>query len=164
MKSIPRFQDTHSIIFLRLVGCGDSSLSILCLLLWTWSIYTDCSSPVMIFLRNVSFFLHRKLLVFMDMQSSLFFSLRVWETKIPSLLTFPIILKWQQIVDWDTMRWSAYPRVWLFFFLLFSKDCIPPILLKHLDRDLMRFLVWVHLLMMYHQNETMKNSFSLGDQ
>ena len=46
----------------------------------------------------------------------------------------------------------------------FCADYIPPILLKPLDRGLMSVLVWVHLLMMYHQNETLKTSFGLGYQ
>ena len=38
----------------------------------------------------------------------------------------------------------------------FCIDCIPPILLKHLDWGLMSILVWVYLSIMYHENEILK--------
>ena len=89
---------THSINFLPWnstfgVGCRNSFLSIHCLLQWKLSWNIHFSSPVMIFLRNKSFLCLERRLVTIDMQSSLFFSLGVWGTQTPSLLTFLILIK-----------------------------------------------------------------------
>ena len=56
-------------------------------------------SLVMMFLRKESFLCLERRLVTIDMWYSLFFSLSVWRNQMPSLLTFPIFIKWQQIVD-----------------------------------------------------------------
>ena len=66
----------------------------------------------MIFLRNVSLFCFERRLVAVDMRSSSLFSLRVWGSQMPSLLTFPIFFKWQQIVNW----------IFIFFFLTCLKQ------------------------------------------
>ena len=55
------------------------------------------------FLRNCSFLCLKKRLVAIDIWSSLFSSLRVWRRQTPSLLTFPLIFKWLQNVDWDVL-------------------------------------------------------------
>ena len=107
----------------------------------------------MIFLRNRLFLYLEKSLVTMDMQSSLFISLRVWGTQTPSLFAFSIFFKWQKIVDWDVFRSSAN------FQVLFS--CISLIFLKHFDQDLMSILVWVHLSLTYLWNILWKHVLDL---
>ena len=57
-------------------------------------IKTSFSSPVMIVLRNGLVFSFERRLVAMDMQSSLYFSIKIWGSQTPSLLTFLIFLKW----------------------------------------------------------------------
>ena len=94
-------------------------------------------------LEKKSFLYHERKLVAMDIQSFLFFSLRVWGTQILRLLTFPFFFKWWQTVDWDVLRSSANSQLLL-------------------SRGLMRVQVWVHLLMTYHQNETLKTHFAHG--
>ena len=99
----------HKFSFMKLclwLGCGESFLSLNCLLCWTLS-------PVMIFLGNGSFLCHERRLVVMDWRFSLFFSLRVWGTQTPSFLNFPIVFKWRQIVSWNVLKSSAYSRVFM---------------------------------------------------
>ena len=67
----------------------------------------------MIFLWNGWFLCLERRLVTMNMQSSLFFSLRVWRTQTPSLLMFPTFFKWWQIVDWSVLKSSAKSQVFL---------------------------------------------------
>ena len=67
--------------------------------------------PVMIVLRNGSFLCLERKFVVMNMLSSLFFSLKVWESQMSSLLTFPIFFKWRQGVDCDVLRSSADSRI-----------------------------------------------------
>ena len=76
-------------------------------------------------------------------------------SQTPSLLTFPVSFKWQQIVDRDVLKSSAN-------LLLFRVLC--SILLKYLDERLMSILVRIPLSMPYHENETWKFSFRLGGQ
>ena len=84
----------------------------------------------MIFLRNGPFLSF----VTMDMRSPLSFLLRVWETETSNLLTFPIFFKYWSIgMCWDQVLILEY----------FYVDCIPPILLKHLEQSLMNALVWL---------------------
>ena len=60
-------------------------------------------SPVIIFLKNVSF-LCIKRLVASSIRSSLFFSQGIHTC---SLHTFPIFFKWSQIMNWDVLRSST---------------------------------------------------------
>ena len=114
-----------------------------------WVVIKD---PFFIFLRNGSFLCIERRLVTVDMQSS-----------------FPIFFKWWQIVDWDLLRssanslYSTVPADWAKNgSYSVQNDCIPLILLNHLDWGLMSVLVWVNLLMAYRQNETCKPILNLA--
>ena len=96
------FYNTSSLIFLLWnspfgVGGRDSSLSTYGLFALNIIIKDSFSSPVMIFLSHRSFICLERWLVAMDMQSSLFFLLRVWGSQIPSLLTFPIFFSFEAV-------------------------------------------------------------------
>ena len=62
----------------------------------------------------------------MDMQTYLFFSLRVRRSQIPSLYIFLIFFKGWQIMDWYVLSSRVNSQV-------FCMDYIPPIFWKHLD-------------------------------
>ena len=95
-------------------------------------------------------------LLLTDMQSSFFFSLRVWGTEMSSLLTFPFSSGSKL---WIGMCWG---QVLVLKYL--CAECIPPIFFKCLDWGQISVLVWVHLAMTYHLNETLKTSFGFGSQ
>ena len=107
-------------------------------LLWQYSIQDELLQPTSkaeLYGRKVMhggitmvliIFLEKRL-VAMDMQSTLFFSLRVWGRQIPSLLIFPIFFKCWQIVNW--ISWDQ-----VLILEYFCANWIPPILLKYLDQ------------------------------
>ena len=76
------------------------------------------------------------------MQSSLFFSLRIWEGQMSSLVTFPVFFNKYRL-------WIEICRGHVQILEYFCGDFIPLIFLKHLDRSLISVLVWVHLSMTY---------------
>ena len=136
------------------VGCRDLYLSIHSLLYWKLLWKTHFLSPVMIFLRNESFLCLERRHVKMNMQSSLFFSLREWGTPMPSLLTFAIFF--QMVADCGLLRSRA--NSWVLLHRLHSTNSF-----KYLEQGLMSVLVWVHLSMTYYQDKTLKTSFRLGN-
>ena len=70
----------------------------------------------MIFLRNNTFLWLKSRFVTMSMRSSLFFSLRAWESQAPIWLLFIIFI--QVTADWDELGSSAESQVICIWFYL----------------------------------------------
>ena len=94
-------------------------------------INTHFSSPVMIFLRNGSFFCLEKDLLQWRCDLPYIFSLRVWGIQTSSLLTFHTLF--QVVVDCGLRCVQGQVLILKYF----CANCISPILLKHLDQGMM---------------------------